>query len=215
MEWSIIGQYSFCEINSPIELREELRQITISYPFCGTQIIAKEGINGTVASTENGIKTLLEFLYNNKITNVIYTKSASNTKPFKRTKLKIKENIVTIGTPVKPMEIVGKYVEPKEWNNILKDDNFLVIDTRNEYEYRAGTFIGAINPHTKCFSEFPNFLKSNIDKWRNKKIAMFCTGGIRCEKSTSFALQQGLNDVYHLKGGILRYLEEIPEVCAI
>jgi UPF0176 protein len=125
-------------------------------------------------------------------------------------KIKLKNEIVTLGVDVKPRDLVGHYLDPKEWNELISRDDVILIDTRNDYEYKAGTFKGAIDPKTESFREFPEYVKQNLEQHKDKKIAMFCTGGIRCEKSTSLLLQEGFKEVYHLKGGILKYLEETP-----
>ena len=129
---------------------------------------------------------------------------------FYRMKVKLKKEIVTLGVEVKPRDLVGHYLDPKEWNDLISRDDVILIDTRNDYEFKAGTFKGAIDPKTESFREFPEYVKQNLEQHKDKKIAMFCTGGIRCEKSTSLLLQEGFNEVYHLKGGILKYLEETP-----
>ena len=139
-----------------------------------------------------------------------YKESLSSEKPFRKMKIKLKQEIVTLGVEVKPRDLVGHYLDPKEWNELISRDDVILVDTRNDYEYKAGTFKGAIDPKTETFREFPEYVKQNLEQHKDKKIAMFCTGGIRCEKSTSLLLQEGFNEVYHLKGGILKYLEETP-----
>lgn len=139
-----------------------------------------------------------------------YKESQSDEKPFRKMKIKHKKEIVTLGVEVKPRDLVGHYLDPKEWNDLIARDDVILVDTRNDYEYKAGTFKGAIDPKTETFREFPEYVKENLEQHKDKKIAMFCTGGIRCEKSTSLLLQEGFTEVYHLKGGILKYLEETP-----
>ncbi|HSX19826.1 MAG TPA: rhodanese-related sulfurtransferase, partial [Gammaproteobacteria bacterium] len=146
-----------------------------------------------------------------RLANLDHKESYCETQPFYRTRVKLKKEIVTLGVPgVDPNKQAGQYVEPKQWNEIISDPDVILVDTRNDYEVGIGTFKNAINPHTNTFREFPQFVQNNLQDAKNKKIAMFCTGGIRCEKSTSYLLQQGFKNVFHLKGGILKYLEEVP-----
>jgi len=178
--------------------------------LCGTLIVAGEGINGTVAGDRASINTIHQFLLNEGFNDMEYKESDSADKPFRKMKIKLKKEIVTLGVEVKPRDLVGHYLDPKEWNELIARDDVILVDTRNDYEYKAGTFKGAIDPKTETFREFPDYVKQNLEQHKDKKIAMFCTGGIRCEKSTSLLLQEGFNEVYHLKGGILKYLEETP-----
>lgn len=174
------------------------------------------GINGTIAGSRAGIDAIHSLLLSQGFDNLEYKESSSESKPFQRMKLKLKKEIVTLGVKVKPLERVGHYLDPKEWNDLLKRDDVVVIDTRNDYECKVGTFKNAVNPMIGSFADFPEFVKQNdqLQQAKNentkKKVAMFCTGGIRCEKSTSYMLQEGYEEVYHLKGGILKYLEETP-----
>lgn len=179
----------------------------------GTILLAREGINGTISGSRFGIDTVIEWLRHNAGLDVLEPKeSFSDRQPFKRTKVKLKKEIVTMGVSnLDPNEVVGTYIEPKEWNALLDDPEVLLIDTRNEYEYQVGTFKNAVNPHTESFREFPNFVKSHLDPKKHSKVAMFCTGGIRCEKSTALLKHMGFDKVFHLKGGILKYLETVPE----
>ena len=178
--------------------------------LCGTLIVASEGINGTVAGDRAAIDTVHQFLLNEGFSAMEYKESTSSEKPFRKMKIKLKNEIVTLGVEVKPRDLVGHYLDPKEWNELISRDDVILVDTRNDYEYKAGTFKGAIDPKTETFREFPEYVKQNLEQHKDKKIAMFCTGGIRCEKSTSLLLQEGFSEVYHLKGGILKYLEETP-----
>ncbi|MBX9976905.1 MAG: rhodanese-related sulfurtransferase [Alphaproteobacteria bacterium] len=179
----------------------------------GTLLLAKEGINGTVSSTRDGINGLLAwFNKDTRFHNLEYKESHATDQPFYRMKVRIKKEIVTLGVPdVDPNEAVGTYVEGKEWNALLQDPDVIVIDTRNDYEYEIGTFKNALDPKTKTFREFPDYVTKNLDPQKNKRVAMFCTGGIRCEKASSYMLKQGFENVYHLKGGILKYLETMPK----
>jgi UPF0176 protein len=179
----------------------------------GTLLLAHEGINGTIAGSRHGIDKVLAWLENDPRLNPLdYKESLSDSQPFKRCKVKLKKEIVTMGIEdIDPTKSVGTYVEPGDWDALLADPDVVLVDTRNDYEYQVGTFKNAINPNTESFREFPEYVKENLDPSKHKKIAMFCTGGIRCEKSTAFMKQQGFSEVYHLKGGILKYLEKVPE----
>jgi len=142
----------------------------------------------------------------------VHKESYVDAQPFNRTKVKLKKEIVTMGVEdIDPNDIVGTYVKPKNWNALITDPDVLLVDTRNDYEVAIGTFKGALNPNTETFREFPDYVKDNLDKAKHKKVAMFCTGGIRCEKSTAYLKQQGFDEVYHLEGGILKYLEDVPQ----
>ncbi len=193
------------------------------YTFCvdqgikGTLLLAAEGINGTVAGSRAAIDALLNYLrktpaLEGRFCDIEHKESFASTNPFYRTKIKLKKEIVTLGVPeASPAFCVGTYVDPCDWNQVIEDPDVIVIDTRNDYEYAIGSFKGAINPDTRSFRQFPAFVEKACDPSKHKKVAMFCTGGIRCEKASSLMLQQGFETVYHLKGGILKYLEEVPE----
>lgn len=179
----------------------------------GTLLLAEEGINGTVAGSREGIDALLTYLKKDpRLADLDHKESFADEMPFYRMKVRLKKEIVTLGVPgVDPNEKVGTYVAPQDWNAIISDPEVVVIDTRNSYEYDIGTFKGAVDPKTETFREFPEYVSRNLDPQKHKKVAMFCTGGIRCEKASSFMLQQGFEEVYHLQGGILKYLETVPE----
>lgn len=179
----------------------------------GTLLLAEEGLNGTVAGTRQAIDRLLAFLLqDHRFHGLSHKESHFEGAPFYRMKVKLKKEIVTMGVEgLDPKQIVGTYVKPKDWNALISDPEVVVIDTRNKYEYSIGTFERAIDPQTETFREFPAYVATNLDPNKHKKIAMFCTGGIRCEKSTAYLKSQGFTEVYHLEGGILKYLEEIPE----
>jgi UPF0176 protein len=179
----------------------------------GTLLLASEGINGTVAGTHAAIDALLDHLKNDpRLAELDYKRSYADSNPFYRTKVRLKKEIVTLGVHgIDPRHSVGTYVEPKDWNDLISDPETLLIDTRNDYEVGIGTFRNAINPKTESFREFPGYVEKNLDPSKQKKVAMFCTGGIRCEKSTAYLKELGFEKVYHLKGGILKYLEEVPE----
>ena len=179
----------------------------------GTILLSLEGINGTIAGTATNIEAVIKYLGKDKrLADLDVKYSTASDLPFERIKIRLKREIVTLGIPeVNPNKQVGNYVEAEQWNDLIKDEETIVIDTRNSYEVDIGTFRGAINPNTHSFREFPDYVQHNLDPKKHRKIAMFCTGGIRCEKATSFLLKQGFSEVYHLKGGILKYLEEVPE----
>lgn len=178
----------------------------------GTILLAEEGINGTIAGSRGAVDDLLAYLRTDpRMADLSHRESQAEEPPFERLKVKLKREIVTMGVPqVSPTQQVGTYVSPEAWNALLQDPEVLVLDTRNEYEVDIGTFHRAQNPHTHSFREFPDYVKTHLDPSQHKKIAMFCTGGIRCEKASSFLLSQGFSEVYHLKGGILNYLETVP-----
>ena len=178
----------------------------------GTLLLASEGINGTVSGPREGIDNLLAYLNSDpRINPISYKESLHDEQPFYRTKVKLKKEIVTMGVEgIDPRHTVGTYVKPKDWNDLISDPDVLVIDTRNDYEIEIGTFKHAVDPKTKTFREFPDYVKDNMDPEKHKKVAMFCTGGIRCEKSTAYLKEQGFDEVYHLEGGILQYLEDVP-----
>lgn len=179
----------------------------------GTLLLAHEGINGTVSGSREGVDALLEFIRGNDLfANLVHKESFTDEQPFYRMKVRLKKEIVTMGVEdIDPNEIVGTYVAPENWNELISDPDTIVIDTRNDYEVVIGTFEGAIDPKTKTFREFPAWVRAQKDLNKKTKIAMFCTGGIRCEKSTAFMKQEGFEDVFHLEGGILKYLENVPQ----
>lgn len=178
----------------------------------GTILLAAEGINGTVAGSSQAIASLLTFLRSDpRLVDLESNESYADLPPFERMKVQLKKEIVTLGMPeVNPNHQVGTYVDPKDWNTLISDPEVVVIDTRNDYEVNIGTFKGAKDPKTASFRQFPNYVQNQLDPTQHKKVALFCTGGIRCEKASSFMLEQGFQEVYHLKGGILKYLEEVP-----
>ncbi len=183
----------------------------------GTILLASEGINGTISGQDISIHNFLRFIrddsfFNDNFKNLEHKESWAEKNPFYRMKVRLKKEIVALGVDgISPTKKVGKYVTPEEWNNLIKDPNTIVIDTRNNYEVDIGTFKNSINPKTESFREFPAYVDNNLKNNKSKKVAMFCTGGIRCEKATSLMLEKGFKDVYHLKGGILKYLENIPQ----
>ena len=183
----------------------------------GTLLLAEEGINGTIAGLPQDIHTILHYLrsdpiFQDRFTDLEHKESYADEHPFYRMKVKLKKEIVTLGVAgVSPTKKVGTYVKPEDWNALISDPDVVLIDTRNDYEVDIGTFKGAIDPKTTTFREFPEYVAQHFDKTKHKKVAMFCTGGIRCEKASSFMLDQGFEEVFHLQGGILKYLETVPE----
>ena len=209
----VCALYHFVNIDDCEALQESLLSLLKSNRVKGTLLVAAEGINGTVAGTSEGIKSLQDFLaIDGRFEGIACKFSNAEKMPFPRTRVKLKKEIVTMGvTDIDPQQIVGTYVKAKEWNELISDPEVTVIDTRNEYEVLIGTFENAVNPHTESFREFPSFAESELSPTKHKKIAMFCTGGIRCEKSTAFLKARGFDDVFHLEGGILKYLEDVPK----
>lgn len=205
--------YRFARFPDFESFRQPLLDLMLEQQVRGTLLLAAEGINGTIAGTREGIDAVINWLQRDDRFAGLETKeSYVNENPFYRTKVKLKKEIVTMGVEdIDPNEIVGTYVEANAWNDLINDPEVLLLDTRNKYEVEIGTFDGAVNPQTDSFREFPEYVKSNLDPQKHKKVAMFCTGGIRCEKSTAYLKQQGFENVFHLKGGILKYLEEVPE----
>eukprot|EP01155_Anaeramoeba_flamelloides_P039430 Anaeramoba_flamelloidesc31990_g1_i2.p1 GENE.c31990_g1_i2~~c31990_g1_i2.p1 ORF type:complete len:257 (+),score=18.17 c31990_g1_i2:25-771(+) len=212
-QYVVCALYKFVELGNYQELREPLLALMEKNQIRGTLLLASEGINGTVASDRAGIDTLLEWLNAEpRLAGTVYKESLAETLPFNRTKVKLKKEIVTLGVEgIDPRHVVGTYIKPKDWNDLIADPEVFVVDTRNDYEIEIGTFKGAVNPNTETFREFPDYVKENMDPTKHKKVAMFCTGGIRCEKSTAYMKEQGFDEVYHLEGGILKYLEEVPQ----
>ncbi len=208
----VCALYKFTTLTNYVALRqpvsEKLRELGIK----GTILLAREGINGTIAGAETSVEEFVCWLEQFDGLSAIDTKISYTTKPpFKRAKVKLKKEIVSMGVEgIDPGQSAGTYVDPKDWNDLLDDPEVLVIDTRNEYEINVGKFANSVNPHTTNFRQFPEFANKNLDSNRHKKIAMYCTGGIRCEKSTAYLKQNGFSEVYHLKGGILKYLEHVP-----
>jgi len=208
----IAALYQFAKLPDYREMQGGLLDFCVAQGLNGTILLAAEGVNGTVAGTREGIDALILFLRADaRLANIEHKESYAEGMPFDRMKVRLKKEIVTMGVPgVNPNDEVGTYVDPKDWNDLILDPDVTLIDTRNGYEYDIGSFRGAINPHTTTFREFPAYVNKNLDPERHKKIAMFCTGGIRCEKATSLMLSLGFGEVYHLQGGILKYLENIP-----
>jgi len=209
----VCALYKFVLLEDYEELRTPLLDVLLKNDIKGTLLLAKEGINGTVASNRDGINALLKwFKTDERFKDINYKESFDETIPFNRTKVKLKKEIVTMGVQnIDPQKIVGTYIKPENWNELISDPDVLLVDTRNNYEVEIGTFKNAVNPDTETFREFPAYVSNNLDTNKHKKVAMFCTGGIRCEKSTAYLKEKGFDEVYHLEGGILKYLEDVPE----
>ncbi|NCZ63190.1 MAG: rhodanese-related sulfurtransferase [Cellvibrionales bacterium] len=209
----VAALYRFVALPDFEDLRQPLLDLMIDSEVKGTLLLASEGINGTIAGSCAGIDRVLAWLQRDaRFTGLEAKESFVDEMPFYRTKVKLKREIVTMGVDnIDPNDIVGTYVEPRDWNALISDPDVLVLDTRNDYEVEIGSFEHAVNPKTASFRELPDYVAEHLDSTVHKKVAMFCTGGIRCEKSTAFLKQQGFDEVYHLKGGILKYLEEVPE----
>ncbi|MEI8593068.1 oxygen-dependent tRNA uridine(34) hydroxylase TrhO [Photobacterium sp. Hal280] len=211
-QYVVCALYKFVALEDFEALREPLQNLMEENQVRGTLLLAKEGINGTVAGKRENIDALLAwFKTDSRLTDIVYKESFDDHQPFNRSKVKLKKEIVTMGVEgIDPRHVVGTYVKPKDWNQLIADPEVFVVDTRNDYEIEVGTFKRAVNPKTETFREFPEYVKENLDPSKHKKVAMFCTGGIRCEKSTAYLKEQGFDEVYHLEGGILKYLEEVP-----
>ncbi|WP_292288309.1 rhodanese-related sulfurtransferase [Marivita sp.] len=211
--FTVCALYHFTRFDDPAALRDPLLAVCRDNAITGTLLLAREGINGTVAGPEAGVNHLLAHLRALPgCADLDWKLSTAQDRPFARMKVRLKKEIVTMGVPdVDPRASVGHYVDASEWNDLIQSPDVAVIDTRNGYEVGIGTFDGAVDPGTESFREFPEWWEQNKDRFHNKRIAMFCTGGIRCEKSTNYLLSQGIEEVYHLKGGILKYLEEVPQ----
>ena len=209
--------YKFVALPNYAALQGPIHVACVAHQVKGTILLAAEGINGTIAGLPENIHKVLNFLrtdvqFKGAFSNLEHKESFADEHPFYRMKVKLKKEIVTMGVPsVNPNNTVGTYVKPEDWNALISDPDVILLDTRNDYEVHIGTFKGAIDPKTTTFREFPEYVAQNLDKTKHKKVAMFCTGGIRCEKASSYMLEQGFDEVYHLQGGILKYLETVDE----
>jgi UPF0176 protein len=208
----VAAVYKFVKLADCAKLRAPLQAQCEALGVTGTLLLAEEGINGTIAGTRSGIDKILAYLRSDpRLSDLEHKESAANQPPFYRMKVKLKKEIVTMGVPgIDPNELVGQYVKPEDWNALISDPDVLLVDTRNDYEVEVGTFKGAVDPRITTFREFPEYVKNNFDPAKQPRVAMFCTGGIRCEKASAYMLQQGFSEVYHLQGGILKYLENVP-----
>jgi UPF0176 protein len=212
-QYIVSAMYHFATLEDFENLRDPLLNTMKDNNVKGSLLLAKEGINGTIASTAEGVEAVHNFIKSDpRLAGIVTKESYADEIPFARAKVRLKKEIVTMGVEdIDPKHIVGTYVKPKDWNSLISDPDVITIDTRNKYETAIGTFKNAVDPETETFREFPEYAQENLDKWKDKKVAMFCTGGIRCEKSTAYLKQQGVKEVYHLEGGILKYLEEVEE----
>jgi UPF0176 protein len=217
MTYEVAALYQFVPLPDFRELKDPLHKLCLDLGIRGTLLLAQEGINGTVAGSHEAIDALMTelregALFMGRLDNLELKFSTATEMPFKRMKVRLKKEIVTLGDPqTDPLRRVGTYVTPAEWNRLLDEAGIVLLDTRNDFEVELGTFEGAVDPRIKRFSEFKDFVKNELDPAQHRKVAMFCTGGIRCEKASSYMLAQGFEEVFHLKGGILKYLEEVPE----
>lgn len=204
--------YKFTPMAQLPEQQQEMKHFCVAQGLKGSILLAEEGINATVAGSRAGIDTLLAWLRQRPgLADLKHQESLATAVPFQRMKVRLKREIVNMQVPgVSPEEMVGRYVPPEAWNALISDPNVVVVDTRNDFEVQLGTFQGAINPHTKSFHQFPSYVRQQLNPQQQKKVALFCTGGIRCEKATSYMLGLGFAEVYHLQGGILGYLAAVP-----
>lgn len=214
MKWTLVAFYKFFDLSDPAALQPKLLAYCEAHGICGSILLAPEGLNGTMAGEDGVMRDWIRFLESVcGCGDIDHKFSYADTKPFRKLKVKLKSEIVHLGRPdLRPhKQKVGHYVEAKDWNRLISDPEVRVIDTRNDFECEVGTFDRAENPHTEKFSDFPDYVEKHLNPEKDKKVAMFCTGGIRCEKATAFLLEQGFEEVYHLKGGILKYFEDMPE----
>jgi UPF0176 protein len=214
---TVAAFYQFAALPDFRELREPLRAICASLELKGSVLLAHEGINGTLAGSAEAIDALIAELrdgelFGGRLGNLELKFSSASAMPFQRLKIRLKKEIVTLGdAEADPVKAVGTYVDAADWNDLIAAPDTLVIDTRNAFEVAMGSFAGAVDPGIRRFGQFKDFAARALDPQKHKKIAMFCTGGIRCEKASSYLLSRGFAEVYHLKGGILKYLEAVPE----
>ncbi len=212
-QFLVAALYKFVSISDLDELRSRILEVCRAHDVNGTLLLASEGINGTLAGSADGIDVVLDFIKSDtRFADIEVKFAAAQTAPFHRMKVRLKKEIVAMGVKdLDPKQVVGTYVDPHDWNALIQDPEVLVIDTRNDYEVAIGTFKGAKNPGLQSFRAFPDWLREEMKTRDQPKVAMFCTGGIRCEKSTAFLKNEGIDEVFHLKGGILKYLETVPE----
>ncbi len=215
--YKVMALYKFASLDNVEALKAPLAAFCCGRDITGTLILAPEGINGTVAGTPEAIDALADYLFvsgpfGTRLAGAEVKYSFADTAPFLRMKVRVKPEIVTLRAPeADPSKVVGTYVEPENWNALIERNDVVLVDTRNDYEVGLGTFQRALDPATANFTEFKDYVAKNLDPQRDKKVAMFCTGGIRCEKASSYLLSQGFEEVFHLKGGILKYLEVVPQ----
>ena len=213
MTYTVAALYRFASFDDPAALRQPLLDLCMDEGIKGTLLLAREGINGTIAGTVDGIAAVIDHIRALPDCAGLEVKySAAANMPFQRMKVRLKKEIVTLKVPgLDPAREAAPYVDPADWNALVDDPDTVLIDTRNAFEVGYGSFAGAVDPGTQSFGDFPRWWRANADKFAGKRVAMFCTGGIRCEKSTAFLRHEGVEDVVHLKGGILAYLEQVPE----
>lgn len=208
----VAALYHFAKMDDREKIQPIWKQFMLDNKVTGTILVTLEGINGTISGPREGIDAVLAMIRSDKrFAELQHKESYAKESPFKRTKVKVKNETIPLGHHVDPKKIVGTYVKPADWNELISDPDVINVDTRNEYETHLGVFKDAKDPKTLTFKELPKWVEENLDPKIHKKVAMYCTGGIRCEKSTSYMLEQGFEEVYHLEGGILKYLEEVPE----
>ena len=205
--------YKFTKIEDLAALQKTIEACCIENDVRGIVLLASEGINSTIAGPRNGVLAVLEFLRKDpRFDGLTWKESIAKEQPFRKLRVRLKKEIITMGVPgIDPERLVGTYIKPEDWNDLISDPDVIVVDTRNDYEVEIGTFKDAINPDITSFGEFPKWIKDNIAIHTQPRVAMFCTGGIRCEKSTALLKEAGVKEVFHLEGGILKYLEQIPE----
>lgn len=207
----LAAMYKFVELDDYVALRARYRSRMEALGIHGTILLAPEGINGTISGSREAIDAFLSFLRSDpRLSDLTPKESYFNCHPFGHARVRLKRELISLGVPADPMEHVGTYVKPADWNKLISEPDVVLLDSRNEYETYIGTFKGAIDPNIQNFKELPGYIAQNLDPKKHKRIATFCTGGIRCEKLTAHLLDQGFEEVYHLEGGILKYLEEIP-----
>ena len=211
--FQVAALYRFAPFDDPPALRQPLLALCAAHGVKGTLLLAREGVNGTIAGTEGGIAAVIAHIRALPGCAELDVKySAAAAMPFQRLKVRLKKEIVTMKVPgLDPARDAAPYIDPADWNALVDDPDTVVIDTRNDFEVGYGSFDGALNPRTRSFGDFPGWWRDHAAEFAGKRIAMFCTGGIRCEKSTAFLRGEGVEDVVHLKGGILAYLEQVPE----
>ncbi len=208
----VAALYRFVPFEDYRDQQQPLLNKLESLGIRGTLLLASEGINGTIAGRRQSIDTMVQYLRSDpRFTPLDVKESECDEMPFKRTRVRLKKEIVTMGVEgIDPLQAVGTYVDPEDWNDLINDPEVTLIDTRNDYEVAIGAFKGAKNPDTHSFRQFPQYVAEHLDPNKHRKIAMYCTGGIRCEKSTALLKERGFDEVYHLRGGILKYLEVVP-----
>ena len=209
----VIAFYKFVPLDDTAAIRPPLQEACRHHNVLGTILLAPEGINGMLSGDRKSIDGVLAYMRSDaRLADLEHKESYCAEVPFKRLRVRLKREIITLGdATIDPLEEVGEYVEPEAWNALISDPEVVLVDTRNDFEVGLGTFEGALDPDIESFRQFPDYIKKNLDPTKHKKVAMFCTGGIRCEKATAYLLREGFENVYHLKGGILKYFEEIPE----